>query len=177
MRAKAAYSSYFRDIVSGSNLVNSTETGYDLVTGLGSPLTADFGAELTVSPSSGPAGGPITLNGEGLTPNSSANISWLNSSTWIPMANNVATDSNGNLTYILNAPDLLQNNPAGNNQPSFNNIVFRIQDNTDNRSYNTSIPYTEWLRGLTQIGNQSARGYMATTRISRVVFFFKVGNQ
>ncbi len=157
-RAKTAYTSYFRDIINGSNFVNSAGTGYDLVTGLGSPLTTDFGTELTVSPSSGPAGGQITFSGEGLTPNSSANISWLNSSTWVPMANNVATDSNGNLTYILNAPDLMQNNPAGDNQPSFNNIAFRIQDNTNNRSYNASIPYTEWRRGLTQVGNQSAIG-------------------
>jgi subtilase family serine protease len=39
--AKSAYSSYFRDITSGSNGYSAT-TGYDLVTGLGSPLTANY---------------------------------------------------------------------------------------------------------------------------------------
>ena len=65
-RAKAAYSSYFRDITSGSNYVNSATIGYDLVTGLGSPLTTNFGTEVTVSPTSGPPNGSITLNGVGL---------------------------------------------------------------------------------------------------------------
>ena len=39
--ASANYSSYFRDITSGSNGY-SAKTGYDLVTGLGSPLTTNF---------------------------------------------------------------------------------------------------------------------------------------
>jgi hypothetical protein len=55
-KAKAAYSSYFRDITIGANNVNSTTIGYDLVTGLGSPLTMNFATEFTVSPSSGPPG-------------------------------------------------------------------------------------------------------------------------
>jgi subtilase family serine protease len=39
--AESAYSSYFRDITSGSNGYPAT-AGYDLVTGLGSPLTTDY---------------------------------------------------------------------------------------------------------------------------------------
>ena len=158
-KAKVAYSSYFRDITSGSN-GNPARPGYDLVTGLGSPLTENFGTTLTVSPTSGPAGSTITLNGVGLASSSSANISWLNplTSTWTPIANNVNTDFNGNLTCPLTAPDLLQNALAGDNQPSSNNIVFRAQDNSNGKSYDTTIPYSEWRRGLTQLGNQSATG-------------------
>jgi len=39
--ALASYASYFRDIISGSNGYSAT-TGYDLVTGLGSPLTTNY---------------------------------------------------------------------------------------------------------------------------------------
>jgi subtilase family serine protease len=38
----ASYASYFRDITSGSNGNYSAGPGYDLVTGLGSPLTTNF---------------------------------------------------------------------------------------------------------------------------------------
>lgn len=43
--AKSSYSTHFRDIISGSNAY-SAATGYDLATGLGSPLTANFGASI-----------------------------------------------------------------------------------------------------------------------------------
>jgi subtilase family serine protease len=38
----SSYSSYFRDIASGSNGVYTATTGYDCVTGLGSPLTTNY---------------------------------------------------------------------------------------------------------------------------------------
>ncbi len=40
--AKTSYSSYFRDVQTGTNGAYSATTGYDLVTGLGSPLTVNF---------------------------------------------------------------------------------------------------------------------------------------
>jgi len=49
-RAKSAYASYFRDIINGSNYVYSASPSYDLVTGLGSPLTTNFGTYITLSP-------------------------------------------------------------------------------------------------------------------------------
>jgi hypothetical protein len=159
-KAKTFYSSYFRDITSGSNGAYNATTGYDFVTGLGSPLTYNFAFGLTVSPNSGPPQGAITLNGDGLTPSSSANISWLNplTSTWVLMANNVTADSLGHFTYSSSAPDLLQDNPAGDNQPNLNNIIFRAKDNSNGNLCNTTIPYTEWRRGLTQIDSQAATG-------------------
>jgi subtilase family serine protease len=89
-KAKSAYSSYFRDITSGTNGGYNATLGYDCVTGLGSPLTFDFSSHLTVSPTSGPAGGLITLNGVGFTPGSSVNISYLNPVTaaWVSIVNN-----------------------------------------------------------------------------------------
>ncbi|MGD0644661.1 MAG: S53 family peptidase [Candidatus Bathyarchaeia archaeon] len=40
--ASVSYASYFRDITSGSNGVYSAGVGYDLITGVGSPLTTNF---------------------------------------------------------------------------------------------------------------------------------------
>ena len=135
-KAKLAYSSYFRDITSGSNGDFNATVGYDYVTGLGSPLTFNFGS-LTVSPTSGSPGGLLTLSGIGFTASSSVNITYLNptNSTWTPIINNLATTSTQNFTYTFNAPDLLRSNPAGDNQPFSDNIVFRAQDNSNGRSY------------------------------------------
>jgi subtilase family serine protease len=56
-----SYSSYFRDITSGSNGYHA-KVGYDLVTGLGSPLTINFGPRVksfSVSPN------PFSPNSDG----------------------------------------------------------------------------------------------------------------
>ena len=172
-KAKSVYSAHFRDITSGSNGGYNATIGYDYVTGLGSPLTDNFGTALTISPSSGPAGGTVTLNGVGFSLSSSANISWLNplKSTWASIANNVTTDYAGNFAHSFNASDLLQNNLAGDNQPSFDNIVFRAQDNSNGKSYNSSVPYSEWRRGLTKICNLSATGLFGNnTDLSATAF-------
>ncbi len=124
-----------------------------------------------VSPLSGPPSGIITLEGTGFA-GSSVNISYLNPLTndWIPITDNL-TISPGNFSYVTHAPDFLQNNPAGDNSPLFNNIVFRAQDNSNGLSYNTTVPYTEWRRGLTQIGNSIASGlYGNNTDFSSTLF-------
>ena len=156
-RAKTTYSSYFRDITQGSNYVNSTASGYDLVTGLGSPLTFKFGTSFDLFPTSGPSNGAITLSGLGFTAGSSVNISYLNplTSTWTPIVNNLATTTE-NFTYTTNAPDLGLNNTAGDHQPQFDKIIFRVQDNSNRRLYNTTVPYSEWRRGFSQLSNSNA---------------------
>ena len=113
----------------------------------------------------------IALSGIGFLGNS-ANISYLNplNSSWIPIINNLATTT-GNFNYTFNALDLLQSNPAGDNQPFSDNIVFRAQDNSNGHSYNTTVPYTEWRRGLTQVGNLTAQGlYGNNTDLATSVF-------
>jgi hypothetical protein len=171
-RAKTTYSSHFRDITSGSNYVNPATADYDLVTGLGSPLTTNFGTEFTISPTSGPSAGAITLNGVGFTAGSSVNISYLNpvTHTWIPIINNLTT-AFPEFTYSTNAPDLLRNNTAGDNQPLSDSIVFRAQDNSNGHAYNTTVPYTEWRRGIAQVGNSTAQGlYGNNTNLALSVF-------
>ncbi|MGE5187679.1 MAG: hypothetical protein ACM3JE_01495 [Betaproteobacteria bacterium] len=170
-KAKSNYAYYFRDITSGSNNANTATLGYDLVTGLGSPLTTNFGTEININPTSGPPNGSITLNGEGFTNANSLNVSYLNpiNSTWISIINNYTLTSN-NFSIPLNAPDLLQNNTAGDNQPQFDNIIFRVVDN-NNRAFNTSVPYSEMRRGIIQISNQTALGlYGNSTNLATDVF-------
>jgi hypothetical protein len=170
-RAKSAYSSYFQDITVGANKVYPALTGYDLVTGLGSPLTANFGTEVTISPISGPSNGSITINGVGFYPGSSVNISYINpiDASWVPIVNDLLIDSN-NFSYPFNAPDLLQNNEVGDTQPKFDSIIIRVVD-INNLTYNATVPYTEWRRGLTQIGNSKATGlYGNNTDLSTSLF-------
>jgi len=124
-----------------------------------------------VSPTSGPPSGIITLEGTGFA-GSSVNISYLNPLTneWVPITDNLTIPSE-NFSYPTHAPDLLLNNPAGDNSPLFSSIVFRAQDNSNGISYNTTVPYTEWRRGLTQIGNSTAAGlYGNNTDLSSTLF-------
>jgi hypothetical protein len=128
--------------------------------------------ELALSSTSGPPGGAITLNGWGFTHGSSANLTYLNSatSTWISIANNTAISTQGQFTYSLNAPDLLQSNLAGDNVAGFDSIVFRAVDNANGISCNASLPYTEWRRGLTKVGNAEATGvYGNGTSLTSIV--------
>ena len=173
-KAISAYSSYFRDIISGSNEVYSAEHGYDNVTGLGSPLTVDFG--IKALPISGPAGHSLTLSGVGFTAGSSVNISYLNpiTSTWISIINNTETPTK-TLNYNTTAPDLAQNNTSGDHQAAFNNIIFRAQDNSNGYSYNTSVPYSEMRRGLTQISNTMATGLFGNSTNLAVPVFLQNG--
>ena len=157
-KAKSAYASYFRDITSGSNDYNAT-SGYDYVTGLGSPLTFKFNTSLDVSPIMGPGNASITLRGTGFTTSGSVNISYLDpiNYTWMPIINNLPT-TNENFTYELKAPDLALNNGAGDSLAQYDNIIFKAQDNNNSKAYNSTLPYMELRRGLSQIGNASAQG-------------------
>jgi hypothetical protein len=170
-KAKSAFSSYFRDITEGSNYVNSTNPGYDLVTGLGSPLTNNFGTEVSVTPTEGPANGSVTINGEGFALSNSVNIFYRNpiNSSWVSLTSNLTITSD-TFSYAFNAPDLFQNNPEGDNQPKFDSILFRVVDD-HNRSYTPTVPYTEWRRGLAQLGISTASGlYGNNTNLAISVF-------
>ena len=116
--------------------------------------------EIAASPTSGPAEAAITLNGFSFTASSSVNISYLNPATsqWTTLINNTATSPSGQFTLSLNAPDLRLSNPAGDNTPLSDSIVFRAIDNFSGLSCNTTVPYSEWRRGLTRVGDKLAAG-------------------
>jgi hypothetical protein len=174
-RAKSAYSSYFRDITDGSNYVNSADSGYDLVTGLGSPLTTNFGTYITVSPSSGTGGGPTTISGLGFT-GSYVNISYINpiSGSRIFLPENVTLSSGAFTLPIANVPDLLQNNPAGDNTPLSDNIIFSAADYSSSKLYNAT--YTEYRRGIYQLGSATAQGLYGNNTDLTSTLFVQSGN-
>lgn len=115
---------------------------------------------LTVSPSSGFAGKQITLQGTSFTANNTANLSYLNPATqkWTTIANNMPVSHTNNFTYTLNAPDLGLSNVAGDNSQASDNIIFAALDNGIGQSFNSVNSFTEYRRGLTQIGTKSAIG-------------------
>jgi subtilase family serine protease len=77
--ASSAYASYFRDITSGSNGY-SAGTGYDLVTGLGSPVTTSFTPSIT--PDFSLSASPTTLSiGSGSSGTSTITVTALNGFT------------------------------------------------------------------------------------------------
>ncbi len=135
-------------------------------------LTKSF-AEPTfnVSPTSGPPSGEITLSGAGFT-GSPVDISYLNPYTqnWTPIVENLSIPSM-NFSYSTHAPDLQLNNPEGDSSPSFDSIVFRALDSGSGNSYNSTVPYTEWRRGITQVSGQAASGLFGNnTDLSTTVF-------
>ena len=62
-------------------------------------------------------------------------------------------------------------NIPGDGEPRSDIIVFRAEDNSNGQIYNSTIPYTEYRRGLTQIGATTAQGiYGNNTNLSTNVF-------
>jgi hypothetical protein len=159
-KATLSYSSFFRDITVGSNGDFNATTGYDYVTGLGSPLTANFGSSLKVTPTFGASESPIILNGIGFNPGTSVNISYQNpvSTNWIQIASNLSVSPHSNFNFTLNSPDLLQNNPPYDSEALFDNITFRAIDNSDGVSIETVTQFREYRRGLAHIGSLASNG-------------------
>jgi cyclophilin family peptidyl-prolyl cis-trans isomerase len=115
---------------------------------------------LRVSPSSGPAGAEISVEGYGFSANSTANMTYLNpvTSTWVSIVNNTPTDAVGHFTYTTVAPDLMQNQPAGDGSALFDQIILQAQDNNEGEYHNATTPFNEFRRGLTQVGSAVTTG-------------------
>ncbi|MCW4046761.1 MAG: PKD domain-containing protein [Candidatus Bathyarchaeota archaeon] len=127
---------------------------------------------LQITPTSGPAGTAITINGYGFSASSSANLTYLNPITlkWVSIANNTAVDTTGHFTYSTVAPDLVQSQPAGDTPALFDAIFFQAQDNGDGAYCNATTPFNEFRRGLAQVGSMIAAGlYGNTTDLTATV--------
>ncbi|HEY9760075.1 MAG TPA: hypothetical protein V6C97_33270 [Oculatellaceae cyanobacterium] len=140
--------------------INSTQTPMQTVANSTITLTVNVAFSeptLNISPTAGPANGTITLNGTGFT-GTTVDITYLNpqTNTWITIAENVTVDQN--FTYSTQAPDLQKANPAGDNTPQSNQIIYKVHDDGNDRTYNATSAYTQYHRGLTQISTQTASG-------------------
>jgi hypothetical protein len=155
--------------------VNSTDAPKATVNNQDVYLTVAYTTyigEVSLSPTSGPAGETIALNGWGFTRSSSVNLTYLNpaTSTWFSIVNNTAINAQGQFNYSLNAPDLAQSNAAGDGPVAFDSIVFHAVDNANGLSCNSSMPYCEWRRGLIRVGNAQAMGvYGNNTNLASTV--------
>jgi hypothetical protein len=121
---------------------------------------------LSVSPTSGPPNGEVTLSGVGFSGNP-VNISYYNpvALQWVSIIENYAVSSDFN--YTIHAPDLQQVNLQGDAAAASDSLLFRVQDGV--KSYNTS--YTQFRRGLIQVGGQTAHGVFGNnTDLSAGVF-------
>jgi hypothetical protein len=138
---------FFKASADASALVSISDTSATLV------------GALRVTPASGPAGAALTVEGYGFSANSTANITYLNpvTSTWVSTVNNTPTDAEGHFAYGAVAPDLMQNQPAGDSPALFDPIIFQAQDNSSGEHYNATA-FKEYRRGLTQVGSAVATG-------------------
>jgi subtilase family serine protease len=152
------YNSCFHDITTGSNTNSSSPTkykavaGFDLCTGLGTPIGSNLIAALLSPPvdnlritpplgfsSFGPGGGPFTLSSQayslknfGSTP---LNWSLVNTSSWLSVSSSAGTLSAGASTTVTislnsNANNFLINHAGGN--VVFNNLS---ASTTQNRQF------------------------------------------
>ncbi|MCW3999308.1 MAG: hypothetical protein NWE93_03620 [Candidatus Bathyarchaeota archaeon] len=146
------------------SILNGQSVSVTVTTSLAEPT-------LTVSPSSGPAGGDITLIGEGFA-GKTVNISYLNpvSQSWVCI-DPAFYVSSMNFSFATAAPEVNQNNPAGDGAAQYDSILYRVQDTGDGKAYNSSTPYQMWRRGLLQVANQTASGLFGNgTDFSTAVF-------
>lgn len=155
------------------NSVNATGTPLATIQSRSVYLTLTYTGEtaVTVTPNNGPGGGLVTLNGVDFSAYNSVTLSYLKpfNSSWVTISNSVPTTQTGQFTYSFNAPDIMQSNLAGDNPPQYSTIIFRVTDNGNGYSYNTT--YAEWKRGLVQVETSTATGIYGnnTNLVSTVI--------
>lgn len=163
---------------------DSASTGTPIATLRNTPvyLTVNYSLgtpSLNVSPTKGFANEAITIEGTYFTANSTVHLSYLDliTTVWIPIASNIQTSQSGNFTYSLNAPDLKQINPAGDNPATYDNIIFAAVDNSSGYIVNSSNVFAEERRGLTSINNINAIGLFGNNTDLSSTLRLQVGQQ
>ncbi|MEM3378804.1 MAG: hypothetical protein QW674_07675 [Candidatus Bathyarchaeia archaeon] len=108
---------------------------------------------IEVVPAFGPGGAAIQLNAYALPANALVNISYFNpiSGSWVSLVNLTAANEIGQLTYSMNAPDLMQALPAGDQPIDSNLITFKVVVNATGTTY--TADYAEFKRGLVRVQN------------------------
>jgi len=109
-------------------------------------------ASFEVTPTSGPGGQGLTLKGYAFTASNYVNLTYndpVQGKNVTITTTMLLTDSLGRFTYTMNAPDLGQALPAGDNPIASNTITFYAKDNKSQVTY--AKPYAEYKRGLLQV--------------------------
>jgi hypothetical protein len=113
-------------------------------------------ATLQLSPPSGPGGATVQFTGTGYTPSTSVTLSYLDPTfnTWNPWTT-TTSDSTGRITLPAQIPDLQKSSSAGDMGTSISMVSFRTEVNGAPCGY---VDYSQYWRGLTQVGGQVATG-------------------
>lgn len=113
-------------------------------------------SNLEISPSAGPGGVTVQLTGTGYPAYSSVRLSYLDPfyGTWNYFST-ITSDETGKISYSFEMPDLRRSLYAGDSYNGSAAISFRTEVNGVVYSY---ADYSEYYRGLKQVGNQIASG-------------------
>lgn len=113
-------------------------------------------ASLQISPASGPGGANVQFTGTSYPASTSVAISYLDPTfnTWNPWTT-TTSDSSGKIALSAEIPDLRKSAGNGDYGNSSTPISFRTEVNGVPYSY---ADYTQYWRGLKQVGSQVANG-------------------
>lgn len=132
----------------------------------------------TVTPTTGTSGQLLTLNGHAFPANSLVNLTYINplTATTVKIASLIETDSLGQFTYVVTAPDLKQSALPGTRSVLSIPIVFHATVNATGVFYTAT--YTANQRGLAQFSTQfSGSDYLFgnNTRFEDTPYSLSVG--
>lgn len=115
-----------------------------------------YDSTLTVSPSSGPGGIPITFTGSNYPPGQPVTLSYRDPTfgTWNPLTT-VTADSTGKISVVSEAPDLKKAMGAYESSEMYTEISYRSERSNYIYSY---ASYLQYQRGLKKVGSATASG-------------------
>ncbi|MCL2642666.1 MAG: hypothetical protein FWD52_04035 [Candidatus Bathyarchaeota archaeon] len=128
-----------------------------------------------ISPSSGSGGANIQFTGSGYPPLRDVDITYRDGlyGSWNYWTT-VEADATGNINVDAKIPDLKKNGYAGDYDPISSQIMFRTESNDKIYAYAT---YTQYARGLKQVGSQTATGlYGGSTNFANYGMKVKPGD-
>jgi len=182
--ASSSYSSYFRDITSGSNGYPAGP-GYDLVTGLGSPVTTNFTP--TTTPDFSMSASPSTLSiNSGSSGTSTIAVTYLNGFTgtvtlsasaptgWTTSLNPITLTASGTSTLNVTVPSNAASGPyyvvvTGTSGSLIHTVTVTVQVTTPDFSMSaspTSLTIRRGSSGTSKITVTYLNGFTGTVALS-----------
>jgi hypothetical protein len=118
--------------------------------------SVEYSATLKISPPSGPGGVDVVFTGSGYPVDKNVTISYYDPSfkTWNFLTSTIANAS-GQILANSAVPDLKKSLGSADYTESFSSIIYRTEINGISYS---NASYNQYLRGLKNVGNQTANG-------------------
>ncbi|NLE04038.1 MAG: C1 family peptidase, partial [Crenarchaeota archaeon] len=114
----------------------------------------------SLSPTSGIPLSIVTFDGIGFTPEGFVSLFYMHPITcdWIVIDEEIFVSSMASFNYTFSMPALNIDNLPGDNPALFDEITFKVHDFSENFTCTGNETYTQWRRGIKQIGNNLAVG-------------------